>query len=246
MPKRRILYAGDSTVDGPARYLLGIIKSLPVECVHVPPAKKIPPRMLKRKFDAIILSDYSKTQLPAASEKAIIEQVRAGTGFMMVGGWGSFSGPFGGWRDSGIEKLLPVRCRTGDDRVNFPGGAHIMAKDKHPCLRELSFKNPPAICGLNDVSVKKSGRILLTAREIVSVGSRLTLDPVECPLLVVDGAPAKRIAAFTTDFAPHWCGGLVDWGGESRVYKVSKSVAIEVGKGYARLVSGLLCWLVRL
>src|SRR4051812_29833867 len=102
----KVLYAGDSPAGGPANYLLGVLRNVKADVCHLPPSEILYPSYLKKHFDAVIFSDYSRNRLPAASEKLLLGQVRSGTGFLMVGGWGSFSGPFGGWKGSSIEKIL--------------------------------------------------------------------------------------------------------------------------------------------
>jgi len=231
----KVLYAGDSPAGGPANYLLGILNSLRANYVHVPPGKTLRPGLFKKRFDAIILSDFSKKDLPRDSEKALVGQLERGAGLLMVGGWGSFSGPFGGWQGSRVEKLLPVRCLKQDDRVNFPGGARIVSKKKHPMFQSLSFKNPPVICGLNAVRPKRESLVLLSAKKLA--GGR------EYPLLIINPDPKKRAAALTTDLAPHWCGGLVDWGSRRVQLRVTPRISIEVGESYVRFVQSILKWL---
>ena len=231
----KILYAGDSEMGGSANYLLGALRKMKAHYVHVPPSKILARSFFKSRYDAIILSDFSRSHVPGASEGAIIEQVEKGTGLLMIGGWGSFSGPFGGWHGSLIEKILPVSCQRHDDRLNFPGGALIHLRKKHRMFGSMSFKNPPVICGLNRVRPRKNSQLILGARRIV--------DGKEFPLLVIDSHPHKRIAALTTDLAPHWCGGLVDWGRKRVRIKMTKKISIEVGDLYVRFVSNLLKWL---
>jgi uncharacterized membrane protein len=231
--KKKILYAGDSPAGGPANYLLAILKDLKVPFKHIPPSQ-----ILKAgNFDAIILSDFSRKNLPAASEKKICEQVRQGSGLLMVGGWGSFSGPFGGWRGSMIETLLPVRCLRHDDRLNFPGGALIKKRSQNTIFDSLSFSNPPVICGMNRIQVKPNGRVILSARKIAG--------GTEYPLFIIDSNPEKRVAALTTDLAPHWCGGMVDWGSKHRVLPVNKKIRVEIGTTYVDFVQSILKWLIR-
>ena len=43
-----------------------------------------------------------------------------------------------------------------------------------------------------------------------------------------------RTAALATDVAPHWVGGLVDWGDQRITQKVTED-SIEVGNWYALL-----------
>lgn len=232
----RILYAGDSEIGGPANYLAGILKFIRADFVHVPPSKTLSSSLFKRRYDAVILSDFSRRQTPLTSQQAIAKQVEEGAGFLMVGGWGSFAGPYGGWRNSLIEKILPVTCLNRDDRLNIPGGALIRQRGRHPLFRSLSFRNPPVICGLNRVNPRKKSRVLLTAKRMV--------DGAEFPLLVINSDPNKRVAALATDLAPHWSGGLVDWGRRRVKIRVKREISIEVGDRYVRWVSCLLKWLV--
>ena len=52
-----------------------------------------------------------------------------------------------------------------------------------------------------------------------------------------------RTAALATDLAPHWVGGLVDWGdGERVVAQAPGSWPIEVGNFYAQFIANLLTW----
>lgn len=237
----KVFYAGDSAAGGAANYLLGILKSLRAEVTHVPPSKKLTSALIKKRFDAFILSDMPSTQVLAEAQRNIVRQVEKGAGLLMIGGWASFSGPFGRWRGTLIEGILPVTCLGRDDRLSFPSGAHIVVKEKHPGLSSISFENPPVICGANELRPKKNARVILAVRKVIRVGERLMLDPVEYPLLVADRE--KKIAAFATDLAPHWCGGLVDWGRTHIKLPVAGKIQIEVGVTYIRFVQSLLRWI---
>ncbi len=241
----KILYAGDSPVGGPANYLLGVLRANAIHVRHLSPAHQLSTAVLRQGYDAVILSDFSRKKISAAAEDKLVRQVEGGTGLLMIGGWGSFSGPFGGWHGSRVEKLLPVTCLSRDDRTNLPGGAHVLVKTPHPMFGALSFDNPPVILGLNDVRPSKKSQVVLVARKIVSVGPRLILDPFEHPLFVIDPDPKRRIAAFTTDVAPHWCGGLLDWGRRSVSLPVNRKIQIEIGDSYLRFLSSMIRWLVR-
>lgn len=243
----KILYAGDSPAGGPANYLLGILRALKADFLHLGPSEILAPHILSRRFDTIILSDFSAQNVPRASQKIIRERHLSGTGLIMMGGWGSFSGPFGGWRGSAIEKILPVSCLARDDRTNFPGGALMTLKTKHNMFNKIDFKNPPVICGLNEIRPKKEALTLLSARKVqIKKGGcnpQIALDQKEHPLLVIGRNQHQRVAALTTDLAPHWCGGLVDWGGKRLKLRVNSQIQIEVGDFYVKFVSGLICWL---
>ena len=62
-------------------------------------------------------------------------------------------------------------------------------------------------------------------------------------MLVLGTHGQGRTAALTTDLAPHWVGGLVDWGDGERVKaQAAGGFEIEVGNFYAQLVANLLVW----
>jgi uncharacterized membrane protein len=245
----RVLYAGDSEVGGPANFLLGILNSLRAKVIHISPQKILSNRYFAKPFDAIILSDYPEHRVPETSQRRIMECVNGGAGLLMVGGWSSFSGPSGGWRGSIIEELLPVTCLEGDDRVNFSNGGLMIPKRKHPSIRFLNFKNPPSVAGLNKILPKKNSQVVLCAKAIsVAHQSRsqsysIAFEYGEYPLLVVDGDPEKRIAALATDLAPHWCGGILDWGKRRVLMNVTPDISVETGYLYHQFVSSLIKWL---
>ena len=243
----KILYAGDGPAGGSAIYLLGVLGALGADVRHVPPAERLTSRLAAQRYDAILLSDFPHRRLPVASETAIVQQVAQGTGLLMVGGWGSFAGPLGGWRGSKVASLLPVTCLARDDRVHFPGGALVCRAQAHPMWRSLSFSTPPVICGLNAVRPRRHSRLLLTARRIMAGThpGQLRLDAVAHPLLIIDADPRKRIAALATDLAPHWCGGLVDWGTRRSALSVNGALRVEVGDRYVQFVASLVRWLAK-
>jgi uncharacterized membrane protein len=244
----QIVYAGDGPVDGAARYLLGCLKAFGADVVHRPPLATLPASVFKPRPDAIILSDMPAAKVPAATQKRIAECVEEGAGLLMVGGWASFSGPAAGWRGSLVEGLLPVRSLGRDDRTNFPSGALLISGLHHAILDGKALDRPPAICGLNHFLPRPGAQVILSAapiraRRLPSGTVAPTLESPTLPLLVVSADPKRRTAAFATDFAPHWCGGLVDWGENTMRIEVSKGNAIEVGSDYVAFVGRLLGWL---
>lgn len=241
----KVLYAGDSPVGGAANYLLGVLKWMKASVTHIPPAEKMTLQHLTSDHEVMIFSDYSHRQLSKETESILIKKIESGCGFLMIGGWGSYSGPFGGWRGSEIERMLPVRCKASDDRTNFPSGASLSLKSQKSFLERGIFVPAPAVCGLNAVTVKKNARTLVTARRVISNGFSARLEKREYPLLVVDADPRRRRAALTTDLAPHWCGGLVDWGTKTLKLPVNASIQVQVGNYYVQFIVSLLSWLAR-
>ncbi len=240
----KVFYAGDSPAGGPANYLLAILNAMGAKVTHVPPGEKLSSRDLKASYDVIILSDYGADCVDSESAKRARQIVEGGAGFLMVGGWGSFSGPFGKWKGTWAEDLLPVTMSSKDDRCNFPSGALIMLKTKHPAVKNTDFLNPPAICGLNNISAKRGSQTVLTVRPVTYKG-KIGLSPREYPLLVVSGQGGRRTAAFASDFAPHWCGGMVDWGKKRRILPVNSKIRVEVGDQYVQMITSLIRWLGR-
>lgn len=235
----RFLYAGDSGPGGASSYLLAVLHWMKAEVTHLPPDRKMTVKDLNAPYDAVLLSDYASSQMSQPVQEALAAAVSQKTGLMMIGGWASFSGPFGKWRGTLVEDLLPVRCRPGDDRLNFPSGALILPEKGEKIFSRLPWKEPPAICGMNRVIPRRKSRILLRA---YPAGRRGILSRGE-PLLVVDST--RRIAAYTSDFAPHWCGGLVDWGWRERYVKIQAGpfANVQVGTHYLQFVSSILRWI---
>ncbi len=62
------------------------------------------------------------------------------------------------------------------------------------------------------------------------------------PALVVGTYGQGRTAAFLSDVAPHWVGGLVDWGPDRVTAQAVGGPAVEVGSDYARFWTQLLAW----
>lgn len=239
----RILYCGDSPAGGPANYLLAMIKFVGAQVTHIHPGVKLDPTIANAHYDAIVFSDYGYECLPEKSEQKLIYQILSGAGFLMVGGWGSFAGPYGNWQKSEIAKLLPVECAKKDDRVNLGSGLYPFAKGKHAILNKLDLKNAPVLIGLNQVKPKKESKVLLTARAFQPSSRKFT--GTDYPLLVVGGDDHIRTAAFMTDFAPHWCGGWVDWGKKRVVLPVEGSIQVEISDQYLQFGAQLLRWLAR-
>ncbi|MBU3759493.1 MAG: hypothetical protein FGM27_06130 [Candidatus Omnitrophica bacterium] len=245
MRNLHLLYAGDSPAGGPANYLLALIAGLgDVRLTHVPPGRKLKPSLLARSYDGFIFSDFSRGDVPLASEKAVAEQVNNGAGLLMVGGWGSFSGPFGSWKGSLIEDLLPVRCQKNDDRINLAEGLLIREARRHPMFRGLNFDDSPVLIGLNAVKARKESVTILEALPMKNKKGKVSVSSRGYPLLVLHADPARRTAALTTDLAPHWCGGWVDWGKRRLKLPVTDAFGVEVGHKYAAFGQSLLRWLL--
>lgn len=156
-----------------------------------------------RRYDLVVLSDISADTLQLHPDTflrgqrrpdrlaAIAEFVAAGGGFLMVGGYMSFSGFEGKARFQGtaIEEVLPVKMLGFDDRVETPQGVTPTARStSHPILAAVPVEWPHFL-GYNRV-VSDGGEVLL------KVGGD--------PFLVVGTHGHGRTAAFASDCSPHW------------------------------------------
>jgi len=176
-------------------------------------------------YDVVVLSDIGADTLqlhPDAFVRGrrtpnrlaeIRRWVEGGGGFLMVGGYMSFSGFEGKARYHGtpIERLLPVRMLGYDDRAETPEGVtpHVTAPG-HPVLDGLG-QEWPYFLGYNRL-VPDGGEVLLAFEDD--------------PLLVVDTVGDGRAAAFASDCSPHW-----------------GSPEFMAWSGYGRFWDALLGWL---
>ena len=178
---------------------------------------------------------------------------------MMIGGWESFHGAAGEYHESPLADVLPVHMQAADDRVNAPQPCFVEKRIDHPILDGLPLAHPPIIGGYNRVRPKAEAEVLLSARHFaVEVRSREESEGAgradrldggyafthgeKAPLLVIGHHGRGRTAAYTSDVAPHWVGGLVDWGPERVRAQAPGADEIEVGSHYAEFFVRLVRW----
>ena len=247
-----ILYCGDTDLNGAASYLAGMMTAWGLEFDYVPSHIALTDESLGTGRKLFILSDYPGAQLSAALHLALVAQVQAGAGLLMIGGWESFHGLGGDWDGTPVGEALPVRISNTDDRVNFAQSAYLSAAEPtHPILAGLPWGSlPPAIGGMNRVKAEADTKILLTARplQVAAQGAQpwQASFGAELPALVVGEHGAGRTAAFLSDVAPHWVGGFVDWGNGRVTGQARGAGGIEVGNWYADFWRQLLSWTGRL
>lgn len=156
-----------------------------------------------RQYDGIIFSDVGSNSIllhPDTTQRflrtpdriaALEEYVREGGAFLMIGGYMSFSGIEGKahYKDTLVEKLLPVTMLSGDDRVEKPGGVYPRkVLPEHEILQGIEEEFP---------------FLLFYNRIRAKPGSDVLLQVEEDPLLVVWDYGKGRSAAFAADAAPH-------------------------------------------
>lgn len=238
----RVLYLGDHK-GGSGRYLVGALKWAGIPAIHLDHAEKPPASLVqgKREWDVVILSDYSARRLGSAADRNLAQMVTEhGLGLIMVGGWESFTGKSGNYKGTAVSGVLPVKVSPTDDRRNLPSGMVLWPSAAHPLVDGLNFRRPPCVVGYNAVTPRANAHVLLHGIEIKVAGRGKTPQVSggsERPMLVAGEAGQGRTLAFCSDLAPHWCGGLVDWG-RARV----EVAGIEVGEIYLEFILRMVTW----
>lgn len=250
MPHPPILYCGDTSLTGAASYLAGLITHWGHAFDYVPSDEQVPTRLLDVPRQLFVLSDYPAAMLNEAAQHQLVAQVQQGAGLVMIGGWESFCGQGGDWADTPVAQALPVNIASSDDRVNCDQPALVVKRQDHPIVDGLPWQTrPPTIGGFNKITPKADAQVILEVQRFAahSQDNTFRFEPAQRdPLLVVGSHSQGRTAALATDIAPHWVGGLVDWGDDRVVAQAKGSEQIEVGDLYAKLVGNLLAWTGRL
>jgi hypothetical protein len=243
--RKRICYMGDIRLVGAASYLAGIMAHNGLAFDYTPSNQPPPAAFTSDPYTLYVLSDYPAARFDAAAMTAVAKCVEQGAGLLMIGGWESFFGCLGEYHNSPLAEVLPVVMQQSDDRRNFPQPCLINKVADHPILEGLPWHQPPGIGGLNALAAKPDTQTILTAVQFSvgqSDGEFQFHRAQEWPLLVLGRYGRGRTAALATDVAPHWVGGLVDWGDQRVIQDVPGGFEIEVGNWYARFFRNLLVW----
>ena len=72
------------------------------------------------RYNVYVLSDLPADFLTPKQQKLLVDAVKKGAGFMMLGGRSSFGA--GGWAGTPIEEILPAAIHPGDGELEPPGG----------------------------------------------------------------------------------------------------------------------------
>ncbi len=251
MTDKPILYLGDLSLATAAGYLTGLMTMWDVGYDYVPTDVTVNGEASEPR-NLFVISDYPAKRMNREVQDMIIARVEAGAGLIMIGGWESFHGFGGDWDRTAISRILPVEIDHIDDRINCDQPALVRCQTRsHPVVDGLPWdQRPPMIGGFNRFTPKTNADVLLDVErfEAHCVNGEIQFSSVDVhPLLVVGGYGRGRVACLATDIAPHWVGGLVDWGcGPRIVTEAPGSWAIEVGTYYAKFLQNLLTWCGRL
>lgn len=198
----------ETNYNASAVIMQGMFEELGHSFTHIPchMVSRLYPRTLEelQQYDVVLFSDIGtntflllpemvKTGNRIVNLLALTKQyVEQGGGFGMIGGYLTFQGfeAKGKWKDSHIEKILPVTLLSGDDRCEIPEGADLGCKPgSHPIVEGLPEKWP-YILGYNK----------LIARENAEVLVEFAGDPI----ISVTTCGKGRTMAYATDCTPHW------------------------------------------
>jgi len=181
-------------------------------------------------YDCVILSDigantlllhpdtFTRSEILPNRLTALQEYVLQGGGLVMIGGYMTFQGIDGKarYRDTPVEQVLPVRMRTGDDRIEAPQGLVTKVEMRsHEIVRDIEGVWP-LLLGLNAVDPGADADVVATAGAF--------------PLLLAGQFGKGRSVAFTSDCAPHWAPpAFVAWKHYARLWN---QIAVwSAGKG---------------
>ena len=239
--KKRILYCGDDTLATAARYLGGVLKKERFFYDYLPSDARPSEVFLKTHYDLYILSDYPSRRFPGWALQRIAQNVRNGSSLLMIGGWGSFKGVDGNYHQTSLRNVLPVRLLAHDDRVQGGLSYRITLEVRGRYFRGLDFRTSPGIAGYNRVLLKGGARPILSVQTLGQSSKSPGLHVVKKdPLFVLGSHGRGQVGALMTDLAPHWVGGLVDWGKRRIRIQLTHKVGIEIGENYLKFVKELI------
>jgi hypothetical protein len=245
-----ILYLGDTHLRDAAAYLAGLMHGWGWGFDYVRSDESLPAERLDAPRALFLLSDYPAARMESAVQRRLLEQVAAGAGLIMLGGWESFHGLGGDWDGTPIGDALPVVIATEDDRMNCDQPVLVRCVAEHPAVSGLPWDvRPPVIGGFNRFVAKREATVLLETQRFTAriAGGAFVFEPLDRhPLLVIGALGCGRVAALATDVAPHWVGPLVDWGTPRVAVQAPDANGVEVGGDYATFLRQLLSWVGRL
>jgi len=155
------------------------------------------------KYDVVIFSDIPADTILLHNDtfvkglrtpnrlRLIVDYVSQGGGFLMVGGYMSFSGfqAKANYQFTPIAEILPVKMLGMDDRVEAPEGVFPkIIKPNHPILAGIPAEWPHFL-GYNKLK-QGEGELLMSCQDD--------------PFLSVRQYSKGRVGAFASDCSPHW------------------------------------------
>ena len=238
--QKRILFCGDDDLDRAAVYLAAILYQQRYPFDYIPSTQRFPDNLQFDDYKLIIISDYPRRNLTNQNLESIEQFVRNGGNFLMIGGWESFTGLNKEYTDTILCDMLPVKMLPSDDRVNLAQGCIVSpAVENHPVIDGIDWQKPGIIGGYNRIFPKKESTIILHGNHLSINQMKVVITTETVPLLIEGRYFEGKSGALAFDLAPHWIGGLVDWGNQ-RVHIDFNNDFIEIGNLYHQFVSNLI------
>ena len=244
----KICYLGDGSLQGAASYLGGIMLHHGLAFDYVPSNESPPAGFRRRVLFLVRRERLSRRKVRHRGDVARrSSRSTHGSGLLMLGGWESYYGRLGEYHASPLAEVLPVAMQNSDDRRNSAQPCLVNKKADHPIIEGLPWDRPPGIGGFNAIAAKLGAATCSRRCNSRCVGPRDRPGDFQLharrgtPLLVVGRHGRGRVAALATDVAPHWVGGLVDWG-DRRITQEVAGELVEMGNWYAQFFRNLLVW----
>jgi uncharacterized membrane protein len=130
-------------------------------------------RFAPGRYNVYVLSDLPADFLTPNQQKLLADAVKAGAGFMMLGGRSSFGE--GGWAGTPIEAILPVVLHPGDGELDEAGGikfvpstqglgSYVLQVGSNRAETEKIWGELPPILGSNRfIELKGTATVLATS-----------------------------------------------------------------------------------
>jgi len=238
--QKRILFCGDDDLDRAAVYLAAILYQQRYPFDYIPSTQRFPDNLQFDDYKLIIISDYPRRNLTNQNLESIEQFVRKGGNFLMIGGWESFTGLQKEYTNTILRDVLPVDMLPSDDRINLAQGCVVLpAEDSHPVTENIDWSHPGIIGGYNQILPKKESKVILHGNHLSINNMKLTVNSEDVPLLIESKYFKGKTGALAFDLAPHWIGGLIDWGNQRKRIDFNDTF-IEVGNLYHQFVSNLI------
>ncbi len=243
---QKVLYLGDESLSGAAAYLSGVMTYSQILFDYRPSKEKFCDDWFNEDYDAFIISDYPSENFTEKQLLYLCERIKEGLGLVMIGGWGSYVGLDGKYQSTPLAECLPVLMQSSDDRMNISSPCLVSCDTQHPIIEGLPFEtNAPVIGGFNAVQAKLGATTVLNATVYKTSEIKHQVEfkaGKTYPLLVLDQYGLGRVVSFASDVAPHWVGGLVDWGDKRINAHATGSHPIEVGFNYVEFFARMIQW----
>jgi uncharacterized membrane protein len=208
------------------QFFLSAMKDNGIDCDYLPTNKVMEefPWTLEelKQYDAIAVSDVGSDTFLVSERtmngektpnrlKLIEQYVREGGSYLMWGGYISFTGLYGKgfYKNTPIEKILPVELMATDDRVEVPEGflPKIIEKD-HPILQGIPEKWEGWFLSYNRLIAKEDATVIGVIEEYNND-----------PFLVVGEYGEGRTLASAVDCAHHGAApSFLEWEYRSKLY----------------------------